>query len=507
MPDISYITSCYNSEEFLDGLFHNLLQQHNENFEHIVVDSASTDDSVRMITAWQAKDSRIKLIRQDERTPYGVSWLEGWQAAQGLVVTNTNTDDRSYQWRGDQVMTQFKARRITRDIQPFAFYYGGYETRIDGTVIAKGLPPQYSVDDMSQFFRCGIHIHWDYSLHSRVDWDRMFKAANEYKSAFDYWLVLYFMYLGAEGVPIPSCFSIYNQRADSLEQGDKRRSNFEALRAIQTFYPEGKSSQDLENLTKFDSPEYYAEYKKFLATFGEQAHNTAMKKVITFSLWGEDAKYCTGALRNAELAPEIYPGWTCRFYLSGQKPEYNSDTPIGVMSNTVRYLMQMDHVEIVTADEPPNWRGMFWRFRPASEDDVDVFISRDCDSRLSLREAQAVEEWLASPQLVHSMGDHPYHFNPSQALMGGMFGMKRYACPEMRKIIDLFLSQYPDAWQCDQSFLKDHIWPIVQHKVMAHSDMHAGCNPFPSDRHDKDFVGAVIGPNDERLHPEHHKVL
>lgn len=269
-PQISYVTSCYNSEKFLDGLFHNLLQQHNEDFEHIVVDSASTDDSVRIITAWQSKDSRIKLIQQDERTPYGVSWLEGWQASRGLVVTNTNTDDRSYQWRGDQVMTQFYARHMIPKVQPPAFYYGGYETRIDGTVIAKGLPPQYSVDDMSQFFRCGIHIHWDsWNFKRFIDWNKMFQAAEEYKSAFDYWLVLYFMSLGGVGVPIPSCFSIYNQRADSLEQGDKERSNFEALRAIQTFYPEGKSIQDLENLTKFDSPEYYAKYKKFLATFGE----------------------------------------------------------------------------------------------------------------------------------------------------------------------------------------------------------------------------------------------
>lgn len=239
-----------------------------------------------------------------------------------------------------------------------------------------------------------------------------------------------------------------------------------------------------------------------------------MKKVIAFSLWGEDPKYVVGAWQNAELAPKIYPGWTCRFYLGVEpnprdNPNFDREKMVcgGLLGRTLFELSTMEHVEIVHVDEPANWLGMLWRFRLASEDDVDVFISRDCDSRLSLREAEAVEEWLASPQLVHSMGDHPYHFNPSQALMGGMFGMKRYACPEMHKIIDLFLSQYPNAWQCDQSFLKDHIWPIVQHKVMAHSNIHTGCNPFPSDRLNQDFVGAIIGPNEERLYPEHHKIL
>ena len=97
----------------------------------------------------------------------------------------------------------------------------------------------------------------------------MFKAGQEYRSAFDYWLVLYFTSLGATGVSIPNCFSISNQRADSLEQSDKELSGFEALRAIKTFYPGGPAVLDLENKTKIDSPEYYQRFKEFLDGFGE----------------------------------------------------------------------------------------------------------------------------------------------------------------------------------------------------------------------------------------------
>ena len=32
-----------------------------------------------------------------------------------------------------------------------------------------------------------------------------------------------------------------------------------------------------------------------------------MKKVISFCLWGNDPKYNVGAIRNAEIAKEIYP--------------------------------------------------------------------------------------------------------------------------------------------------------------------------------------------------------
>jgi hypothetical protein len=92
----------------------------------------------------------------------------------------------------------------------------------------------------------------------------MIKAAEEYKSAFDYWLILYFMTLGAVGAPIPNCFSIYNQRPDSLEQADKERNTFESMRAIQTLHPDAPSLVDLETKTKFESPEFYERYQQFL---------------------------------------------------------------------------------------------------------------------------------------------------------------------------------------------------------------------------------------------------
>ncbi len=264
MPNISYVTSIYNAEPFLDGLIENLLQQSDEDFEHIIVDSKSTDRSVEIVREWQKKDDRVKLIEQPVRTPYGVSWLLGWQQAQGQVVSNSNADDRSYPWRGTKVMNAANYENIGHN-----FYYGGYETRIDGVMTAKGFPPPYNEGDLQRFFRCGVHIHWDNSLRHIARWETMFQAGREYTSAFDYWLVLYFMSLGANGVAIPNCFSIYNQREDSLEQSDKELSSFEGLRAISAFFPGGQAVYDLETKTKVDSPEYYQRYKDFLAKFGE----------------------------------------------------------------------------------------------------------------------------------------------------------------------------------------------------------------------------------------------
>ncbi len=266
MIEISYVTSCYNSQQFLDGLIENLLQQSHSDFEHIIVDSKSTDGSVDIIRKWQERDDRIKLIEQSERTPYGVSWLIGWQQAKGGVVTNSNTDDRSHPWRGVQV-TDAACKAGLQSGSPYHFYYGGYETHVDGVVTAKGIPPVYTSKDLQSFFRCGVHVHWDNHLRDKVDWDLMFKAGEEYRSAFDYWLVLYFMSLGATGINIPNCFSIYNQRSDSLEQSDKELNCFEAMRAIGEFYPDSQSMHDLETKTQYESPEFYKRFKEFLKEF------------------------------------------------------------------------------------------------------------------------------------------------------------------------------------------------------------------------------------------------
>ena len=45
-----------------------------------------------------------------------------------------------------------------------------------------------------------------------------------------------------------------------------------------------------------------------------------MNKVISFSLWGDNPTYTIGAIRNAELAKEIYSDWTCWYYVGTNTP-------------------------------------------------------------------------------------------------------------------------------------------------------------------------------------------
>tara|TARA_Y100000310_G_C20497474_1_gene722276 strand:+ start:75 stop:947 length:873 start_codon:yes stop_codon:yes gene_type:complete len=135
-----------------------------------------------------------------------------------------------------------------------------------------------------------------------------------------------------------------------------------------------------------------------------------MKKVISFSIWGDSPFYNVGAIRNAELAKCLYPDWTCRYYIGSTTPK-----------DIIEHLQSFDNTELIFMNIDEGWNGMFWRFDPISDPDVDIMISRDVDCRLTEREVAAVDEWLESEKILHIMRDHPMHSEP---MMGGMWGCK-----------------------------------------------------------------------------------
>ena len=117
-----------------------------------------------------------------------------------------------------------------------------------------------------------------------------------------------------------------------------------------------------------------------------------MKKIISFSLWGDNPKYTIGAIENAKLAQEIYPDWFSYFFVSSS-----------VSEDIQNQLLSIPNVVLFYKDHPGDWSGMFWRFETSYDLEVDISIFRDTDSRLSLREKYAVDEWIQSDKTFHIM--------------------------------------------------------------------------------------------------------
>lgn len=208
-----------------------------------------------------------------------------------------------------------------------------------------------------------------------------------------------------------------------------------------------------------------------------------MKKLISFCLWGDNPKYVIGAIKNADLLKEIYPGWKARFYCGQSVPEY-----------AINRIKSVENCEVVMMGEPGDWTSMFWRFYPASEEDIDIMISRDVDSRLNMREKYAVDEWLESDKSFHIMRDHPWH---KTLILGGMWGAKYPKLKDLKDQINNFVKG--NYWQIDQNFLDFAVWPVIQGDVISHDEFfteYGETKPFPTPRKNLEFVGETFDEND-----------
>lgn len=213
-----------------------------------------------------------------------------------------------------------------------------------------------------------------------------------------------------------------------------------------------------------------------------------MSHVISFSLWGDNPKYCIGAIRNAELSLKIYPGWRCRFYVSDSVPE-----------KYIRQLKSFDHVDIISR-EHGNWTSMFWRHEACWDDTVDISIFRDTDCRLSLREKYAVDEWLHSDKTFHIMRDHPFH---GFHILGGMWGYKKNSKYNLKEIFSQFDPK--DHYGTDYVFFKQILFPLIGTDKITHDEFFEK-KPFPTIRNNQEFVGEVYDENNNR-HPKHYKYI
>ena len=64
---ISILTPFKNTAQFLPECINSILSQTYTNWELIIVDDNSTDDSYDIVKSFQEKDSRIKLYKNPER--------------------------------------------------------------------------------------------------------------------------------------------------------------------------------------------------------------------------------------------------------------------------------------------------------------------------------------------------------------------------------------------------------------------------------------------------------
>lgn len=194
------------------------------------------------------------------------------------------------------------------------------------------------------------------------------------------------------------------------------------------------------------------------------------RNIISYSLYGADPKYCEGAVMNAKLVPELYPGWTCRVYLDSSVPQHVQQR----LRSYGAQIIDMDN------DQGRSITPTMWRFLVMDDLDVHRYLLRDADSLLSEKESSAVSEWVVSARWFHHMRDY---FTHTALILAGMWGGCRGGLPAMEPLMREYVKRHDGKSRyMDQHFLREILWPTISQSLLSHDEVFGFHNakPFPS---------------------------
>lgn len=127
-PLVSIITPNYNASRYIAATIESVQNQGYENWELLIVDDCSTDNSVEIIKTFQQKDERIKLLELPQNVGPAIVRNKGIKQAQGSFLTFIDSDDI---WLPNFIETSLKKvintkgfvfasyHRLDEDLKPY----------------------------------------------------------------------------------------------------------------------------------------------------------------------------------------------------------------------------------------------------------------------------------------------------------------------------------------------------------------------------------------------------
>ena len=100
---VSIITPSYNSSKYIGKTIESIFMQSYVDWELIIVDDCSTDNSIDIINSYAEKDIRIKLIQLKKNSGAAVARNTGIEQANGRFIAFLDSDDT---WHPDKLKNQ-----------------------------------------------------------------------------------------------------------------------------------------------------------------------------------------------------------------------------------------------------------------------------------------------------------------------------------------------------------------------------------------------------------------
>lgn len=116
---VSIITPTYNAEKFIGETLKSVQNQTYQNWEMILVDDASKDETVKIISDFAEEDSRIKLFKLEKNSGNGFARNIALEKAVGKYIAYLDADDL---WFPNKLEKQIEFLKENNLHFTFSFY-------------------------------------------------------------------------------------------------------------------------------------------------------------------------------------------------------------------------------------------------------------------------------------------------------------------------------------------------------------------------------------------------
>ena len=116
---VSIITPTYNSAKYITETIHSVQQQTYQNWEMLIVDDCSTDNTVDLVQQFMEDDHRIHLIRMHKNSGASKARNEAIKLVQGDFMTFLDADDI---WFPDFIQNSIQTIKQTGILFVFSSY-------------------------------------------------------------------------------------------------------------------------------------------------------------------------------------------------------------------------------------------------------------------------------------------------------------------------------------------------------------------------------------------------
>ena len=127
---VSIITPAYNAEKYITETIESVLNQTYQNWEMLIVNDCSEDNTEKIVRDYIKKDCRIKLINLNENSGVAVARNEAIKNAKGRYIAFLDSDDI---WEKEKLRKQI----VFMQRNGYVFTYTSYQHFKEDIQIAK----------------------------------------------------------------------------------------------------------------------------------------------------------------------------------------------------------------------------------------------------------------------------------------------------------------------------------------------------------------------------------